>query len=240
MHDPIAAIATAPPGAHIGAFFDMDGTLVDGFTPAAHARHRIRNRQARFGEFVGIAEAALRYRFGRMQFDSLLTRAAGFLRGTELRELESVCEELFHSDIRHKVFDDMVTAIRAHQQAGHTVVLSSSALTIHAAPVARAFGIEHLICNSFELDGRGRLTGAIQAPIIWGDVKAAAAVAFSHRNGIDLSRSYFYGDGEEELTLMHKVGNPRPVNPRRALATAAAQHGWPTLRPSRTTVSRSL
>ena len=64
---------------------------------------------------------------------------------------------------------------------------------------------------------------AIQAPIIWGDVKAAAAVAFSHRNGIDLSRSYFYGDGEEELTLMHKVGNPRPVNPRRALATAAAQ-----------------
>ena len=46
MIDPVASIVEAPPGPRVGAFFDLDGTLVDGFTAAAHAGHRIRNRQS--------------------------------------------------------------------------------------------------------------------------------------------------------------------------------------------------
>ena len=49
--------------------------------------------------------------------------------------------------------------VRAHQQRGHTVVLSSSALTIHAEPVARFLEISHVLCNHFELDDHGLLTG---------------------------------------------------------------------------------
>lgn len=51
--DPTAEIATSEPGSHIGAFFDLDGTLVDGFTAAAHATDRIRRRQAGIGEIMG-------------------------------------------------------------------------------------------------------------------------------------------------------------------------------------------
>ena len=47
----------------------------------------------------------------------------------------------------------------AHQRRGHTVVLSSSALTIHAEPVARYLEIDHVLCNHFEVDEAGRLTG---------------------------------------------------------------------------------
>ena len=86
--DAIAEIAASPAGPQIGAFFDLDGTLVDGFTATAHASDRIRRRQARIGEVLGVIEASARYRFGRMRFEHLLTRAAGYLRGESLAELD--------------------------------------------------------------------------------------------------------------------------------------------------------
>lgn len=230
MTELITELEAGPTGRQVGAFFDLDGTLVDGFTPAAHARHRIRNREARIGELLGVAEAALRYRYGRMEFERLLVRAAGYLRGAALDELDELGEELFRSQIRQRMRADMTQIVRTHLVLGHTVVLSSSAMSIHAGPVARALDIPHLICNRFELDGDGRLTGGVVAPIIWGPRKADAASAFSADRGVDLSRSYFYSDGDEDLPLMHAVGNPRPVNPRPGMAATAAEQGWPVLR----------
>ncbi len=120
--------------------------------------------------------------------------------------------------------------VAAHQERGHTVVLSSSALTIHAEPVARFLDIGHVLCNHFEVDGDGRLTGRIAKPVVWGRNKASAVVQFCQTNDVDLQRSYFYADGDEDAALMVMVGNPRPVNPRPKLAALAAEHGWPVLR----------
>ncbi len=77
----LSAIAASPGDPSIGAFFDLDGTLVSGFTATVHAGHRIRQRQANVGEVLGVIEASLRYRLGRMEFEPLVVRAAGYLRG---------------------------------------------------------------------------------------------------------------------------------------------------------------
>ena len=58
------------------------------------------------------------------------------------------------------------------------MVLSSSALTIHAEPVARYLGITHVLCNHFELDGHGALTCGIVRPVLWGQQKAVAVQDF--------------------------------------------------------------
>jgi phosphoserine phosphatase len=108
----------------------------------------------------------------------------------------------------------------------------SSALTIHAEPVARHLGVANVICNHFEVDDDGALTGGIVAPIIWGARKAAAVELFSAAKNVDLQRSYFYADGDEDAFLMRVVGHPRPVNPRSGLAAEAARAGWPVLRVS--------
>lgn len=228
----VGQIGTAPPGPDVGAFFDLDGTLVAGFTATAHAGERIRRRQARIGEVLGVIEAMIRYRLGRIEFDRLVVRGAGYLRGESLTELEQVGERLFTERIATRVFPGMRHIVKAHQQRGHTVVLSSSALTIHAQPVARRLGITHVLCNHFELDGRGLLTGDITRPIVWGPKKAASVQRFCAENAVVLQHSYFYADGDEDLALMSLVGNPRPVNPRSRLAAAAIQRGWPVLQVS--------
>ena len=96
----------------------------------------------------------MRYRLGRMRFEHLLTRAAGYLRGESLAELDELGERLFVERVASRVFPAMREIVRAHQQRGHTVVFSSSALTIHAEPVARYLEINHVLCNHFELDER--------------------------------------------------------------------------------------
>src|SRR5258707_476582 len=120
--------------------------------------------------------------------------------------------------------------VRAHMARGHTVVLSSSALTVQVEPVARFLGIQNVVSNKFETDEDGVLTGEVLTPIIWGPGKARAVQAFSAKSGVDLAQSYFYADGDEDVALMYLVGNPRPTNPAGKLAAVAAKRGWPVLR----------
>jgi HAD superfamily hydrolase (TIGR01490 family) len=225
----LAEIASDPAEPRVGAFFDLDGTLVSGFTATAHAGHRIRRRQAGVGEVLGVIEASVRYRLGRMEFERLIERAAGYLRGESLDELTELGEELFRRHIESRVFTAMREVVKAHQERGHTVVLSSSALTIHAEPVARYLGIADVVCNHFEVDGGGRLTGGIVTPIVWGARKTEAVRGFGANHDVDLQSSYFYSDGDEDIPSMWAVGRPRPVNPRSGLAAEAARRGWPVL-----------
>lgn len=228
--DLVAEIATSAPGPQVGAFFDLDGTIVDGFTAAAHASDRFKRRQAGIGEILGVFEAAMRYRLRRMRFEHLLTRAAGYLKGEALTDLDDVCERIFTESLVTRVFPTMREIVAAHQQRGHTVVLTTSAVTIHANPVARFLDIDHVLCNHFTLDSAGRLTGQIARPVVWGRNKATAVTNFCDTNEVDLQRSYFYADGDEDAALMVIVGNPRPVNPRPKLAELATERGWPVLR----------
>ncbi|MFM8599672.1 MAG: HAD family hydrolase [Mycobacterium sp.] len=228
--DPFAVIAAAPSGPDVGAFFDLDGTLVAGITATAHARERMRRGQAQLGEMFGVLEAAVRYKVGRVHFERLLERAAVYLRGVSLRDVTAVCDRLFAVHHAGRLYPAMQEILTAHRQRGHTIVLSSSALTIHAAPVARALGISELVCNALEVDAHGVLTGHVRHPVIWGAQKAAAVQGFCRTRGVELGKSFFYADGDEDTALMLLVGNPRPVNPRRGLARLARANGWPVLR----------
>ena len=228
--DILAEIAAGPAGPRVGAFFDLDGTLLAGFTATSHASDRLRRGQARIGEVLGVVEASVRYKLGRMQFERLLARGATYLRGESLTELSAVGERLFTDELTHKVYPLMRQIVAAHLAHGHTVAISSSALTIHAEPVARALGITDVVCNSFELDEHGLFTGRVASPIVWGRQKAAAVQRLCTERGVELGRSYFYADGNEDAALMTLVGNPRPVNPRAGLASMAAANDWPVLR----------
>jgi HAD superfamily hydrolase (TIGR01490 family) len=227
--DAIAEIAASSPGPRVGAFFDLDGTLVDGFTAAVHVGDRIRRRQVGMRELVGVFDAALRYRFGRLEFEHLIVRAAGYLRGESLADLDDLGERLFVERVASRLHSHMREIVQAHQERGHTVVMSSSALSIQALPVARFLGISNVQCNRFELDEHGCLTGGIVKPIVWGTTKADAVQQFCADNDVAVQRSYFYADGDEDAASMSVVGYPRPVNPRSGLAAAAAAHGWPVM-----------
>ncbi|WP_066898434.1 HAD-IB family hydrolase/lysophospholipid acyltransferase family protein [Mycolicibacterium houstonense] len=226
----LAEIEGSPEGPEIGAFFDLDGTLVAGFTGVIMTRDRLRRGQMGVGEFIGMVQAGLNHQLGRSEFEDLIGKGARMLRGNSLSDLDELGERLFVQHVRGRMYPEMRAMVRAHMARGHTVVLSSSALTVQVEPVARFLGIDNVLCNKFETDEDGLITGEVITPVIWGAGKARAVQNFSAANGIDLAKSYFYADGDEDVALMYLVGNPRPTNPAGKLAAVAAKRGWPVLK----------
>ncbi|MGH3555152.1 MAG: HAD-IB family hydrolase, partial [Mycobacterium sp.] len=226
----VAEILASPPGPKIGAFFDLDGTLVAGFTAVILTQERLRRRDMGVGELIGMIQAGLNHQLGRIEFEELITKASSALRGRPLSDLEEIGERLFSQKIESRIYPEMRELVRAHLDRGHTVVLSSSALTIQVGPVARFLGILNTLTNKFETNDDGLLTGGVLKPILWGPGKAAAVQRFAAENDIDLKDSYFYADGDEDVALMYLVGNPRPTNPEGKMAAVARRRGWPILK----------
>jgi len=226
----VAEIEASPPGPKVGAFFDVDGTLVAGFTGVIMTRDRFRRREIGIGEFLGVVQAALNHQLGRADFEQLIYRGASMMKGRSIDEIDELGERLFVQHIVSRIYPEMRELVRAHQARGHTVTLSSSALTVQVDPVARFLGIDNILSNRFEVDENGSLTGGVLKPILWGPGKANAVQKFAADHDIDLKKSYFYADGDEDVALMYLVGNPRPTNPEGKLAAVAAKRGWPVLR----------
>jgi putative phosphoserine phosphatase/1-acylglycerol-3-phosphate O-acyltransferase len=226
----VAEIMASPSGPEIGAFFDLDGTLVAGFTGVILTQEQFRRREMGVGELITMIQAGLNHQLGRIEFEELITKAAWVLRGRALSDMEEIGERLFAQKIESRIYPEMRELVRAHLTRGHTVVLSSSALTIQVEPVARFLGIRNTLTNKFEVDENGILTGGVVKPILWGPGKAAAVQKFAAEHDIDLSHSYFYADGDEDVALMYLVGNPRPTNPEGKMAAVARRRGWPILR----------
>ncbi len=57
----VAEIEASPAGPEVGAFFDLDGTLVAGFTGVIMTQDRLRRRQMSVGEFIGMVQAGLNH-----------------------------------------------------------------------------------------------------------------------------------------------------------------------------------
>ncbi|OBI40433.1 transferase [Mycobacterium kyorinense] len=226
----VAEIMASPPGPKIGAFFDLDGTLVAGFTGVILTQERFRRREMGVGELIGMIQAGLNHQLGRIEFEELILKASSALRGRPMSDMEEIGERLFAQKIESRIYPEMRELVRAHQARGHTVVLSSSALTLQVEPVARFLGIPNTLTNKFETDENGVLTGSVVKPILWGPGKATAVQGFAAEHDIDLKDSYFYADGDEDVALMYLVGNPRPTNPEGKMAAVARRRGWPILR----------
>jgi putative phosphoserine phosphatase/1-acylglycerol-3-phosphate O-acyltransferase len=226
----VAEVMASPPGPQIGAFFDLDGTLVAGFTGVILTQEQFLSRQLGIGDFIGMIQAGLNHQLGRSEFEDLINAASAVMRGRSLSDLDEMGERLFRQKIESRIYPEMRQLVRAHMDRGHTVCLSSSALTIQVEPVARFLGIDNTLTNRFEIDDDGTLTGGVLKPILWGPGKANAVQRFAAEQSIDLAQSYFYADGDEDVALMYLVGNPRPTNPEGKMAAVARQRGWPITR----------
>ncbi len=149
------------PGPQIGAFFDLDGTLVAGFTAVILTQERLRRRDMGVGELLSMVQAGLNHTLGRIEFEDLIGKASSALAGRLIDDLEEIGERLFVQRIESRIYPEMRELVRAHVARGHTVVLSSSALTIQVNPVARFLGIANTLTNKFETNEDGLLTGGV-------------------------------------------------------------------------------
>src|SRR6516164_3627600 len=225
----IADVEAAPTGPQVGAFFDFDGTLIDGYSLAAFARYHLRSWQiapADLGQLLltGIRGVTTEEDFERFTVLSMRTWA-----GRSEDELAELGERLFVQAISGSLYPEGWRLVEAHRRAKHTVVLASSATRFQVEPAARAMGVEHILVSPVEIVN-GIATGRPGGPLLWRAGKAAAVGAFAAEHGIDLAESYAYSNGDEDVPFLSTVGRPRAINHGRELENVARESGWPVAR----------
>lgn len=213
----------------VAAIFDFDGTVIAGYSILAFLRERARRREIGAVAVARTAVSLLESAFGRIDNRELIARGMHEWAGRRLADLEALGDEIYRRELQGDVFPEMRALVEEHRRKGHVLVLASSAAPFQLAAAARDLRIDHVLCTRLEARD-GVLTGKTRGPILWGRAKAEAVRAFCAKHGLDLARSYFYADGDEDIALMRLVGQPRPTNPREALAKEAQARGWPVQR----------
>jgi putative phosphoserine phosphatase/1-acylglycerol-3-phosphate O-acyltransferase len=162
-------------------------------------------------------------------FPALMLAASQFLRGVREDSYAAFGEEVFRSHIARQIYPETRAMVKAHLQKGHTVAIISSATPYQVEPAARDLDIENVLCTYLQVEN-GEFTGAVVRPICFGPGKVLAAESLSQKYGADLDKSFFYSDSTDDIELLERVGNPRPLNPSNKLRAISERRGWPVRR----------
>lgn len=222
-------IRSGPSGSKIGALFDLDQTLLAGFSATSFIRERFVSGRMSPHELGTTFYGALSFALGRMGFSALMSATTAAYRGLSESVLEEIGDEVFVKHLATQIYPESRAIVEAHQEAGHTVAIISSATRYQAEPLARDMGIEHVLCTELDVQ-QGVFTGEVIHPTCYGEGKAIAARSLAASEGLDLAESYFYTDSHEDMPLLEAVGRPRPLNPNRPLAQIAKERQWPVQR----------
>jgi len=218
-------IMASESGPHIGAFFDLDRTIIKGFSAAKFLQTRILSGKMKSKEIIAQFNGAMVYALGDKNFASLASIGANGVRGIKEEVFINVGEEVYFKYLSDAIYPESRALVAAHISKGHTVAIISAATPYQVNPVAADLGIEHVMCTRMEVK-KGKFTGKIIEPACWGDGKAHAAKVLSDDHNLDLSKSYFYTDSAEDLPLLEIVGKPIAVNPDKELSALAFKNDW--------------
>lgn len=213
-------------GPHIGAFFDLDRTLIKGFSAKEFFQTRILSGRITTKEVVAQFAGIVVYAMGNGNFAGLAAVGAKGVKGVKEQVFIEEGEEVYIKHLAEAIYPESRALVAAHIAKGHTVAIVSAATPYQVNPVARDLGIELVMCTRMEVRG-GEFTGNIIEPACWGEGKAHAARELTKKFDLDLSKSYFYTDSAEDLPLLEIVGNPRPLNPDTKLSALAFKNDWP-------------
>lgn len=235
----VAEILASEPGPHIGAFFDLDKTLIKSFSAKDFFKTRMLSGKVTSKELVAQFAGALAYATGNANFASMAAIGAKGVKGVKEQVFIDVGEEVYQKHLAEAIYPESRALVAAHLAMGHTVAIISAATPYQVDPIARDLGIDKVRCTRMEVK-KGVFTGNIVEPACWGEGKAEAGRQLMREFDLDLGKSYFYTDSVEDLPLLEIVGNPRPLNPDTKLSVLAFQNDWPVYRfhdehPSQTT-----
>jgi HAD superfamily hydrolase (TIGR01490 family) len=121
--------------------------------------------------------------------------------------------------------------VREHGDRRDLCAIITATNSFVTSPIAREFGIQHLIATEPE-KMHGRYTGRVAGTPCFREGKVSRLGdwldGLGHRME-DFSASFCYSDSHNDLPLLERVSHPVAVDPDARLAEAARRRGWPVI-----------
>lgn len=215
------------------ALFDLDHTLLP-----LDSDYQWADFLARTGRAGDPEEARrrnddlmVRYNQGQLSADQAAEFMLGLLAAHTPFDLAAWHEEFMAEVVRPDIAPQALQLVDQHLGAGDLCALVTATNSFVTAPIARAFGVPHLIATEPEYRN-GRYTGRIHGTPSFQHGKVVRVNEWLASMGLklaDFSESYFYSDSTNDVPLLEAVTRPVATNPSPSLREIARARGWQVL-----------
>lgn len=214
--------------------FDLDGTLIPNDSDHAFGGFMVdigwadgEAWRARNDEFYA------QYQAGRLDLDEYIEFSTSVWRARPLAEALAARERFMAEVMASQLLPQARALVRRHQEAGDLVAIVTATNEFVTAPIAQAFGVEHLIAVDLQREDDGRFSGLVRGVPSFQAGKITRVeqwLAGLGRQWQDFEQIHFYSDSVNDLPLLERVSHPVATNPTPALEAIAGQRGWPLLK----------
>ena len=214
------------------ALFDLDNTLLDGDSDFEWAQFLIEQ---------GVIDRELyeaknrhfydQYKAGTLDIHEFLDFQLKPLSRHSRKVLDGWHEQFMRDKVQGMISPNARELVAKHRDAGDICVVITATNSFVTAPIAHAFGIEHLIATEPEQKD-GEFTGRVSGEPSFREGKITRLEQWMGERGWNwdsFEDSTFYSDSLNDLPLLAKVQHPVAVKPDDTLRAHAEQEGWPVI-----------
>ena len=212
--------------------FDLDNTLLAGDSDFEWAQFLISKGvldkevyEARNQQFYD------QYKAGTLDIFEFLDFQLKPLARHSRAQLDAWHQEFMDTRVRPMMTPKAQALVKQHLDSGAVVAIVTATNSFVTGPIARAFGIPHLVAT-IPAQENGAFTGKPRGTPAFKAGKIERVEAWLESLGLcweSFGKSSFYSDSHNDLPLMKKVNNPVAVDPDDTLRAHATAQGWPVI-----------
>ena len=211
------------------ALFDLDNTLLNGDSDFELSQFLIG---------IGVLDRELfevknlafyeQYKAGTLDIHEFLDFQLKPLSRHSRKTLDAWHQQFMRESVMPMITPQSRELVQRHRAAGDICAIITATNSFVTAPIAREFGVEHLIATEPE-HRNGEFTGNVADVPCFREGKITRLENWLAARGWTLDSfadSVFYSDSLNDLPLLRKVKTPVAANPDETLRAHAEQHGW--------------
>ncbi len=142
-----------------------------------------------------VTERAMR---GELDFKASFRERMSKLEGLEESVLASIAAEL-------PLMEGVERLMANLKRLGYRTVILSGGFTYFARYLQERLGFDEIHANELVIE-QGKVTGAVQEPIVDAERKAALLTQIAEREGVPLAQTVAVGDGANDLKMLATAG----------------------------------
>ena len=212
------------------AIFDLDNTILAG------------DSDALWGEFIaeqGHVDKEFykqenqrfydEYKAGTLDINEFLNFSLQPLSQLSMEELAHLHQRFMQKIITPIISQQARDLVQQQHELGHIVMIITATNDFITAPIAKEFGIEHLLATTAEIVDN-RYTGKVSGVPCFQEGKVTRLNQWLDKTGYSLEGSSFYSDSHNDIPLLKKVSHPFAVDPDEKLEAYAKAQNWKILK----------
>ncbi len=209
------------------ALFDLDNTLLNGDSDFEWSQFLIRTGVLD-RELFEVKNLAFyeQYKAGTLDIHEFLDFQLKPLSRHSRKVLDAWHQQFMRESIMPMITKPSRDLVNKHRNDVCAIITATNSFV--TSPIAREFGIDHLIATEPE-QRNGEFTGRVAGTPCFREGKIARLDEWLAEQGWAMKSfedTVFYSDSLNDLPLLSRVKHPVAANPDATLRAHAEQHGW--------------